>query len=145
MINHYHHSDRCVEQSVRSLQMKMRELEEHQITSWRQELAHKYQPFISISPEASVCEAVRRLTISKVHRLPVVDPISGNVVYIITHKRILKFVHLFVSMNTYTHLCTLCTLYTVLSYTVLSILYPLYSLYAVNIINIWLCNLDFSS
>lgn len=93
----------------------MQELEEHQISSWREELAHKYQPFVSISPEASVCEAVRRLTNSKVHRLPVVDPVSGNVVFIITHKRILKFIHLFVSMRFSLSLHSVCTFYQAMS------------------------------
>lgn len=75
----------------------MSELEEHKISSWRKELSAKYQPFVSVSPEASVLESVKRLKAYKVHRLPVVDPVSGNVVYIITHKRLLKFLTLFVS------------------------------------------------
>ncbi|XP_069010528.1 5'-AMP-activated protein kinase subunit gamma-3b isoform X3 [Embiotoca jacksoni] len=35
---------------------------------------------------------------NKIHRLPVVDPASGNVLHILTHKRILKFLHIFGSM-----------------------------------------------
>ncbi|KAG7264751.1 hypothetical protein CRUP_009073, partial [Coryphaenoides rupestris] len=31
----------------------------------------------------------------KIHRLPVIDPESGNVLHILTHKRILKFLHIF--------------------------------------------------
>jgi len=75
----------------------MQELEEHMISSWRKELSSHYKSFVSISPEDSVCAAVRKLSKHKVHRLPVVDPVSGNAVYIMTHKRILKFVHIFVS------------------------------------------------
>ncbi|KAI4792924.1 hypothetical protein KUCAC02_033045, partial [Chaenocephalus aceratus] len=33
---------------------------------------------------------------NQIHRLPVIDPISGNALYILTHKRILKFLQLFV-------------------------------------------------
>ena len=79
------------------IQQKMAELEGHQINWWRQELSSHYKPFISISPEDSVRLAVRKLSQTKVHRLPVIDPQTGNAVYIITHKRILKFIHLFVS------------------------------------------------
>lgn len=76
----------------------MSALEEHMIYTWRKELVSHYRPFISISPEDSVCSAVRKLCETKVHRLPVVDPVSGNVAYILTHKRILKFMHIFVSL-----------------------------------------------
>ena len=81
----------------------MQELAEHQISSWRKELGSHYKPFVSISPEESVCAAVRKLAQTKVHRLPVLDPVSGNAVYIITHKRILKFMHIFVSNSTTKH------------------------------------------
>lgn len=45
----------------------------------------------------SVFEAVYSLIKHKIHRLPVIDPVSGNALYILTHKRILKFLQLFVS------------------------------------------------
>ncbi len=32
-------------------------------------------------------------------RLPVIDPDTGNVLYILTHKRILRFLFLYVSQN----------------------------------------------
>lgn len=46
----------------------------------------------------SVFEAVHSLIKNKIHRLPVIDPVSGNALYILTHKRILKFLQLFVSL-----------------------------------------------
>uniref|UniRef100_A0A8C2X174 Protein kinase, AMP-activated, gamma 3a non-catalytic subunit n=1 Tax=Cyclopterus lumpus TaxID=8103 RepID=A0A8C2X174_CYCLU len=52
---------------------------------------------ISISPEASLFDAIYSLLKYKIHRLPVMDPESGNVLHILTHKRILKFLHIFVS------------------------------------------------
>ncbi|TKC45379.1 hypothetical protein EI555_005641, partial [Monodon monoceros] len=45
----------------------------------------------------SLFDAVHSLIKNKIHRLPVIDPISGNALYILTHKRILKFLQLFMS------------------------------------------------
>lgn len=46
----------------------------------------------------SLFDAVYSLIKNKIHRLPVIDPVSGNALYILTHKRILKFLQLFVSI-----------------------------------------------
>lgn len=45
----------------------------------------------------SLFDAVYSLLKHKIHRLPVIDPESGNVLHILTHKRILKFLYIFVS------------------------------------------------
>ena len=37
------------------------------------------------------------MTIPEILRLPVIDPETGNVLYILTHKRLLKFLYLYVS------------------------------------------------
>lgn len=59
---------------------------------------HEYtRPVVSISPEASLFDAVQTLCQSKVHRLPVLDSAAGNVLYILTHKRILRFLYIYVS------------------------------------------------
>ncbi|XP_029695519.1 5'-AMP-activated protein kinase subunit gamma-1 isoform X2 [Takifugu rubripes] len=50
---------------------------------------------ISISPQASLFDAIYSLLKYKIHRLPVIDPESGNVLHILTHKRILRFLHIF--------------------------------------------------
>lgn len=53
-----------------------------------------------MSPRAIPCslfDAVYSLIKHKIHRLPVIEPTSGNVLHILTHKRILKFLHIFVS------------------------------------------------
>uniref|UniRef100_A0A8C2X2U0 Protein kinase, AMP-activated, gamma 3a non-catalytic subunit n=1 Tax=Cyclopterus lumpus TaxID=8103 RepID=A0A8C2X2U0_CYCLU len=44
----------------------------------------------------SLFDAIYSLLKYKIHRLPVMDPESGNVLHILTHKRILKFLHIFV-------------------------------------------------
>lgn len=49
-------------------------------------------------PPHSLFDAVSSLIRNKIHRLPVIDPDSGNTLYILTHKRILKFLKLFVSL-----------------------------------------------
>ena len=51
-----------------------------------------------ISPNASLFEAIRTLIHNQIHRLPVIDPELGNVLYILTHKRLLRFLFLYVSM-----------------------------------------------
>lgn len=45
----------------------------------------------------SLFDAILSLLKHKIHRLPVIDPESGNVLHILTHKRILRFLHIFVS------------------------------------------------
>lgn len=80
----------------RSPLVQMYELETHKIETWRDVyLKYSNHFLISISPEASLFQAVYSLLKFKIHRLPVIDPVSGNVLHILTHKRILKFLHLF--------------------------------------------------
>uniref|UniRef100_A0A3P8Z1R8 CBS domain-containing protein n=1 Tax=Esox lucius TaxID=8010 RepID=A0A3P8Z1R8_ESOLU len=66
----------------RSPLVQMNELERHQIGTWR-------------GDSFNLFDAIYLLLRYKIHRLPVIDPVSGNVLHIITHKRILKFLHIF--------------------------------------------------
>ncbi|XP_035006051.1 5'-AMP-activated protein kinase subunit gamma-1 isoform X2 [Hippoglossus stenolepis] len=76
--------------------VQMHELESHKIETWRDlYLQYSNHFLISISPEASLFDAIYSLLKHKIHRLPVIDPESGNVLHILTHKRILKFLHIF--------------------------------------------------
>uniref|UniRef100_A0A670YUS6 CBS domain-containing protein n=1 Tax=Pseudonaja textilis TaxID=8673 RepID=A0A670YUS6_PSETE len=61
-------------------------------------LQGSFKPLVHISPNHSLFDAVYSLIKNKIHRLPVIDPISGNVLHILTHKRILKFLHIFGAM-----------------------------------------------
>lgn len=54
-------------------------------------------PLVHISPDASLYDAIKTLIHNRIHRLPVIDPETGNVLYILTHKRILRFLFLYVS------------------------------------------------
>uniref|UniRef100_A0A9J7YVC2 Protein kinase, AMP-activated, gamma 2 non-catalytic subunit b n=1 Tax=Cyprinus carpio carpio TaxID=630221 RepID=A0A9J7YVC2_CYPCA len=69
------------------------ELKYHQFKLYLQET---FKPLVNISPDASIFDAVYSLIKNKIHRLPVIDPVTGNALYILTHKRILKFLQLFV-------------------------------------------------
>ncbi|KAI1288097.1 5'-AMP-activated protein kinase subunit gamma-2 [Halotydeus destructor] len=76
---------------------KMAELEEQRLETWRNVLyeLEEARPLVTIGPNASLFDAVKKLIHNKVHRLPVVDQETGNVLYILTHKRILKFLFLY--------------------------------------------------
>ena len=63
------------------------------------------KPFIWIDPDASLFEAIRTLISNKVHRLPVIDKANGNALYILTHKRILRFLFLYVSSHWFQAKC----------------------------------------
>ncbi|KAM6038899.1 5'-AMP-activated protein kinase subunit gamma-1 isoform 2-T2 [Theristicus caerulescens] len=80
----------------KSPMVQIYELEEHKIETWRElYLQDSFKPLVCISPNASLFDAVSSLIRNKIHRLPVIDPDSGNTLYILTHKRILKFLKLF--------------------------------------------------
>uniref|UniRef100_A0A671QTS7 5'-AMP-activated protein kinase subunit gamma-1-like n=1 Tax=Sinocyclocheilus anshuiensis TaxID=1608454 RepID=A0A671QTS7_9TELE len=74
----------------RSPMVQIYELEEHKIETWR---GDSFQ--ISGFDLLNLFDAVYSLLKHKIHRLPVIDPESGNVLHILTHKRILKFLHIF--------------------------------------------------
>ncbi|XP_011881316.1 PREDICTED: dentin sialophosphoprotein [Vollenhovia emeryi] len=74
----------------------MDELEEHELDTWRKVLKDQVHPLVSIGPDASLYEAIRTLIQNRIHRLPVIDLDTGNVLYILTHKRILRFLFLYI-------------------------------------------------
>ncbi|VDN01612.1 unnamed protein product [Thelazia callipaeda] len=73
-------------------------LEQHEISTWREELERDghLKPLASISPSESLYQAVHLLCKEKVHRLPVMEESSGNIAFILTHKRLIKFLYLYV-------------------------------------------------
>lgn len=60
-------------------------------------LKAQVKPLVSIDPDASLYDAIKMLIENRIHRLPVIDNLTGNVLYILTHKRILRFLFLYVS------------------------------------------------
>ncbi|XP_037036685.1 uncharacterized protein LOC119074565 isoform X2 [Bradysia coprophila] len=75
----------------------MDQLEEHKLDTWRNVLKAQVMPLVSISPDASLFDAIKTLIHNRIHRLPVIDPLTGNVLYILTHKRILRFLFLYIN------------------------------------------------
>ena len=63
---------------------------------WREVLKEYRRPFVYLRPEDTLFDAIQVLTKNRVHRLPIIDPVNGNVVCIVTHKRILRYLYLFV-------------------------------------------------
>ncbi|CAI5454511.1 unnamed protein product [Caenorhabditis angaria] len=53
------------------------------------------RPLISIDSSQSLLDAACILAEHRVHRIPVIDPEDGSALFILTHKRILKFLWLF--------------------------------------------------
>ena len=65
--------------------------------SFSEQLGTALKPLVSIGPDSNLFQAIAALIDNKIHRLPIIDPASGNVLYILTHKRILRFLFLYVS------------------------------------------------
>nr|CAD2165006.1 unnamed protein product [Meloidogyne enterolobii] len=74
-------------------------LEEHKISTWRDifKADCSLRPFITVDPTESLYRAVQLLCEHKIHRLPVMEHSTGNILYILTHKRLIKFLHLYIS------------------------------------------------
>merc|ERR1711879_12335 len=81
---------------------KMSELEEYTIQAWRELMNKQYSSFVSIDAECSLYDGLNQLIKHKIHRLPIIDYSTGNPLYILTHKRILKFIKVCVDSNTVT-------------------------------------------
>jgi 5'-AMP-activated protein kinase regulatory gamma subunit len=77
----------------------IQKLEEHKISTWRKlfETDGQLKPFITIDPHESLFHAVQVLCNEKIHRLPLLEQSSGNITYILTHKRLIKFLYLYIN------------------------------------------------
>ncbi|XP_065218472.1 5'-AMP-activated protein kinase subunit gamma-2 isoform X2 [Planococcus citri] len=80
-----------------SSNVTMDELEEHKLATWKKALPEQNCEMINIGPDVSLYDAIRVLIHNRIHRLPVIDPYTGNVLYILTHKRILRFLFLYIN------------------------------------------------
>ena len=87
---------RILQKYYKSPDLEMEELEEHKLETWRGHLPVTKE-LVWIGPDASLFEAIRTLILNEIHRLPIIDPELGNVLYILTHKRLLRFLFLYVS------------------------------------------------
>ena len=83
----------------RCAQTPMPELEEQSIETLRS--VHlsplgALRPFVAIEANRSLHECVCALLEHRIHRLPVLDPVNQNALYILTHKRLLNYLNLYV-------------------------------------------------
>ena len=51
------------------------------------------KPLVSVSPSDSLLDAIFHLSYGKVHRILVVNPVTGNALHVLTYRRILQFIH----------------------------------------------------
>lgn len=82
--------------------ISVEELERHTLHNWRKMLRHTRKPLCSVGPDQSLHDAINLLNKNRVHRLLMIDPLNGDVLYILSHKRILRF--LFVYLNEFPEL-----------------------------------------
>jgi len=70
-------------------------IENKTIEEWKviSEKSNVNKGLISIDPMETLFTAAKILLEKKIHRLPVIDPRSGNTLYILTHKRILNHIY----------------------------------------------------
>ncbi|XP_013188899.1 5'-AMP-activated protein kinase subunit gamma-2 [Amyelois transitella] len=87
---------------LESENLSVEDLERHSLHNWRRILRSTRKQLCSVSPDQSLHEAINLLNKNRVHRLLMVDPQSGDVLYILSHKRILRF--LFVYLNEFPEL-----------------------------------------
>lgn len=88
---HYDAENLCIE-----------DLERHSLHNWKKILRPSRKPLVSVRPDQSLHEAINMLSKNRVHRLLMIDPYTGDVLYVLSHKRILRF--LFVYLNEFPEL-----------------------------------------
>ncbi|UJR21646.1 hypothetical protein I4U23_024723 [Adineta vaga] len=75
-------------------------LETSSILEWKQDLLKQKtadnRNIVQLPPEANLYTAIFTLLEHNIHRIPVIDPLSHNFLFLITHKRILKFLYLYI-------------------------------------------------
>jgi len=87
---------RILQQSYQGPAVKMTVFEEQRLLDWKGitedtcATQHNTRDLIHISLEAGLLEAVTVLIENRIHRLPITDPETGNIVAILTTKPILK-------------------------------------------------------
>ncbi|XP_009858589.2 uncharacterized protein LOC100186700 [Ciona intestinalis] len=80
----------------RSPNLQMDFLEEESLEAWRQTLG-KQSNFMNVQPHHSLLHSLRILTNEHFHGVPVLDSTSGDIFHVVNHKRILRFLHLFMN------------------------------------------------
>lgn len=81
---------RILQQNYKGPLIEMEAFEEQRLADWKGITEHT-DDLICVPPDASLFEAVTSLIENKIHRLPVIDPSDGNVLYILNQKPLLRF------------------------------------------------------
>lgn len=82
--------------------LSVEDLEQHTLHTWRKLLRSTRKPLCTAGPDQSLHDAINLLHKHRVHRVLMIDPFTGDVLYILSHKRILRF--LFVYLNEFPEL-----------------------------------------
>lgn len=72
------------------------DIEDHTLQNWKDLLEGSSMPIISIKPDMSLYDAIVTLTEKHIHRLPIIDPNTGELLYILTLKCILRFLFIYI-------------------------------------------------
>lgn len=81
---------RILQKNYKGSLQDMEAFEEQHLKDWKTVTEHAKE-LIYVSPDASLYEAVCLLIQNKIHRLPIIDPSNGNVLYILNQKPLLQF------------------------------------------------------
>ena len=68
------------------------QLERDKLEDWLRILGNRKE-LAYIEPEDSAYNAIIKLIQNRIHRLPIIDPATGDVLQIVTPKRLLKYLH----------------------------------------------------
>lgn len=86
--------------------LEMKVLDEKKLENWLEE-ANNSKTFEHVFPDASLYQAISSMIAHKTHRLPIIDPESGNVLYILNQRQLLRFLLNFVpNLQYFDHLTT---------------------------------------
>jgi len=81
---------RILKDNYKGVNLQMEAFEEKKLDDWKEKWK-SMKDLVFILPDASLFEAAALLVDNKIHRLPVLDCQSGNVLFILTQKPILRF------------------------------------------------------
>lgn len=74
----------------------LRDMNNETIEEWCQQLEKDKHAFIGLDTDESLFVALDRLLRHKVHRLPLMNSSTGDPLYILTHKRLLRYLFIYI-------------------------------------------------
>ncbi|ESO07896.1 hypothetical protein HELRODRAFT_75648, partial [Helobdella robusta] len=83
---------RVLQKYYHSPELDLKEIEDQKISNWKNILGDSDKPTIQVEPDTSLLASAAILARHHIHHLPVVDPITGNILFVLTSKRILRFI-----------------------------------------------------